>query len=110
MAIVSNIFSIVDMKIKEHGVSRVIQVKLVVGDMAGVEDMTMTSCFEIFAKNTPAEGARLVIEHVPIKAQCQKCGNEFTIIRWNFKCPDCGNMGIRIMSGKELYIESIEAE
>jgi Zn finger protein HypA/HybF (possibly regulating hydrogenase expression) len=110
MAMVSSIFEVLKDKIQEHGVNRVVQVKLIVGDMTGVEDMTMKACFEIFAEATPVEGACLVIEHVPIKAKCNICANEFEVNRHSFQCAYCGNTSANIISGKELYIDSIEAE
>jgi hydrogenase nickel incorporation protein HypA/HybF len=110
MTLVSSIFNIIKDKIKEYKINRVIQVKLMVGEMTGVEDMTMKACFELLAEATPAEGARLVIERIPIKAQCRFCGNEFIIRGWSYQCPDCCNTGVKIISGKELYIDSIEAE
>lgn len=110
MAMVSSIFSIIDDQIKEHGLSRVSEVNLVVGDLTGVEDMTMKACFELFAQYTPVEGAVLKIAHVPIKARCRKCGNEFSVQKMSYRCTTCGNESISIISGKELYIESIQGD
>lgn len=110
MALVSSIFNTINEKIREYKINRISQVKLMVGDMVGVEDITMRSCFELFAEATPAEGASLVIEHIPIRAQCRNCGHEYTARGWSFKCPECSSTGARIVSGKELYIDSIEAE
>lgn len=110
MAIVSSIFSIIEDQIKENGINRVSQVNLVVGDLTGVEDMTMKACFELFAQSTPVEGAVLKIEHVPIKARCRKCGNEFSVQKMMYRCTACGNERIGIISGKELYIESLQGE
>lgn len=109
-ALVSSIFDILNQKIKEYNVKQVKQVKLKVGDMTGVEDMTMKACFEVVAKDTPVEGAELVIERIPIKAQCKNCNNEFIVHGWDYKCPKCNETGVKIIEGKELYIESIEAE
>lgn len=110
MALVSSIFNVLNDKIQEHNINRVVQVKLMVGEMTGVEDMTMKACFELFAEATPVEGARLVIVRLPVKAQCRVCGNEFVTRGRIFQCPDCSNTGVRIISGKELYIDSIEVE
>jgi len=109
-ALVSSIFGILNEKIKEYNVNKVKQVKLMVGDMTGVEDMTMKSCFEIVAKDTPVEGADLIIQRIPVKAQCTNCNHEFIVHGWDYKCPQCNKTGVRIIAGKELYIESIEAE
>lgn len=105
-----SIFNVLKDQIQEHKIGRITQVKLVVGDMTGVEDMTMRSCFEMFAESTPVEGARLVIERIPIKARCLSCGNEFVTRGWSYQCPQCKNSRIDIIAGKELYIDSIEAE
>lgn len=61
LAMVRSIFKVINDKIKEHSVNRVLQVKLIVGELTGVEDMTMQACFEMYARETPVEGARLVI-------------------------------------------------
>lgn len=110
MAMISSIFNVINDKIKEYGINRVKQVKLVVGDMTGVEDNTMRACFELFAETTPVEGARLVIEHIPIKVRCRNCGNEYVASNMHFKCSSCGGSSINIITGKELYIDNIEAE
>lgn len=110
MALVSSIFNVVKEKIEEHKIKRVLQVKLMVGEMTGVEDITMKSCFELFAESTPVEGAKLVIERIPIKVQCKVCGNEFETRGLIIQCPDCKSTSFKIISGKELYIDSIEVE
>ena len=110
MAMVSSIFNVINDKIKEYGINKVKQVKLVVGEMTGVEDYTMKACFELFAEATPVEGALLVIERIPIKVKCRSCGNEYIASNMRFRCASCGGTNINIISGKELYIENIEAE
>lgn len=107
---VSSIFNIINDQIKENGIQRVLEVNLVVGDLTGVEDMTMKACFELFAQSTPVEGAVLKIEHVPIKARCRKCGNEFSIQKMMYRCTACGNESVSIISGKELYIDNMQVE
>ena len=110
LAMVRSIYNVINEKIKEHGVTRVIQVKLVVGELTGVEDMTMKSCFEMYVEATPVEGARLVIERVPVKVRCRICGNEYETKIPFSECAVCGNKSIKIISGKELYIDSLEVE
>lgn len=110
LAMVRSIYDVITEKIKEYDVNRVIQVKLVVGELTGVEDMTMKACFEMYVQATPVEGARLVIERVPIKVRCRVCGNEYVTKIPFSKCADCGNKSIQIISGKELYIDSLEVE
>jgi hydrogenase nickel incorporation protein HypA/HybF len=107
---VRSIYNVISDKIKEYGVNRVNQVKLVVGQLTGVEDETMKACFEMYVQGTPVEGAKLVIERVPIKVRCRICGNEYETKIPFSECAACGNKSMTIISGKELYIDSLEAE
>ena len=110
LAMVEGIYNVILEKIKEYGVKRVKQVKLVVGELTGVEDMTMKACFEMYVEATPIEGAELLIERVPIKVQCRVCGNEYETKIPFSECAVCKNKSIKIISGKELYINSLEVE
>ncbi len=110
LAMVRSIYNVITEKMKEHGATRVIQVKLIVGELTGVEDSVMKSCFEIYVHETPVEGARLVIERVPVKVRCRICGNEFETKIPFSDCAVCKSKSFQIISGKELYIESLEAE
>ena len=70
LTLVSSIYDVINEKIKEYSVNKVIQINLIVGELTCVEDMTMKACFEMYVQATPLEGAKLVIERVPIHARC----------------------------------------
>lgn len=110
LAMVRSIYNVINEQVKEHGASRVIQVKLTVGELTGVEDFTMQACFEMYVQGTPLEGAKLIINRVPIKVRCRICGNEYETKIPFSECSDCGNKSFQIVSGKELYIDSLEVE
>jgi hydrogenase nickel incorporation protein HypA/HybF len=110
LAMVEGIYNVLEEKIKEYGIKKVIRVRLVVGELTGVEDMTMKACFEMYVEATPVQGAELVIERVPIKVRCRVCGNEYETKIPFSECTVCKNKSFKIISGKELYIDSLEAE
>jgi len=110
MALVSGIFNILNEKIHELNLRRINKINLKVGDMVGVDDKTLKACFEVFAESTPAEDAELEIEHIPLRGKCGNCEMEFLLSNYRFQCPYCTESAIKIISGKGLYIESIEAE
>lgn len=110
LAMVRSIYGVITDKVKEYGASRVIQVKLVVGELTGVEDSVMRSCFEMYVEATPTAGAKLIIERTPIKLRCRVCGNEYETGIPFAACTACGNKSFLIISGKELYIDSLEVE
>lgn len=109
-ALVDNIFQILNLKIKELHLKKISQIKLVIGEMTNVEEMTMSACFEAFAKDTIAEGAQLIFERVPVRGQCRQCGQIFQVKNYKFICPECGNNAVEVISGREMYIDSLVAE
>ena len=110
LSLVYGICDVINQKVIEYGANRVVQVRIVAGELAGIEDLTMKSCFEMLALGSPAEGAEMIIERLPIKVRCRKCGNVYETVIPFSKCSDCGNESIEIISGNELYIDSIAVE
>jgi hydrogenase nickel incorporation protein HypA/HybF len=90
--------------------SRVVRVHLNVGKLAAVVPESLRFCFEIVAKETPAEGARLEIQELAVVAQCNGCDHQWEIESAVFSCPRCGSGAIDMLSGRELDIDSIELE
>jgi hydrogenase nickel incorporation protein HypA/HybF len=84
------------------------RVNLKVGKLAAIVPESLKFCFDIVAKDTPISGAKLVIEEVPVVAACNDCGAEWTITGPVFTCIKCKSGSIRILSGRELDIVSIE--
>lgn len=87
---------------------KVARVNLRVGKLAAVVADSLRFCFEIAAKETPLEDAKLGIEEIPVVARCKECAVEWTIQGPAFNCNACGSGQIEILSGRELNIESIE--
>lgn len=110
LSMVESIYEIIMEKVREYGINRVLQVRLVVGQLTGIEDGCIESCFAMYVEKTPIEGAELVIKRMPVKLKCRACGNEYETKIPFSPCPVCGNNSIRILSGRELYLDSLEAE
>jgi len=109
-AIVGSLFEIINRQVIKHHLQKVSLVRLKVGKLTAVEPMTLTACFEVFAEGTVVEGAELCIELVPIVGRCNECCLEFEIRNYDFYCPSCTSSTIEMISGKELYIDSLDAE
>lgn len=110
LSLVCSICDVINEKVAEFGASKVTSVKIVAGELCGIEDQTLKSCFELISEKTAAEGAEMIIQHLPIKVQCRNCGNEYETGIPFLKCPKCGNDSIKIISGNEFYIDSISVE
>ena len=88
--------------------SRVVKVNLTVGKLAAVVPDSLRFCFEVATQDTPLAGAKLIIDEKDVVAQCNECHNKWTIEGPAFSCPACSSGKIKILSGRELDIQSIE--
>ncbi len=88
--------------------SRVEKIHLKVGKLSSVLPDSLRFCFKIISEDTPLDGARLIIEEIPVVAVCSDCNNRWTISEPVFQCKNCNSGSIQIISGRELDIDSIE--
>jgi hydrogenase nickel incorporation protein HypA/HybF len=88
--------------------ARVDKVNLRIGKLAAVVPDSLRFCFDIAAKDSALDGAKLHIEEIPVVARCNDCQVEWTIEQAVFRCEKCGGGALEILSGRELDIESIE--
>ncbi len=93
---------------KKVNAERVGRINLVVGEMSGIVDQCVEFYFEFLSKDTIASDAVLSFRNVPMKARCRNCGELFIPKEFDWSCPKCQNNNMEIVSGNELYIESIE--
>ena len=87
---------------------KVAQVNLKVGKLAAVVPQSLRFCFDIAARETPAEGAHLEIQEIAVLARCHSCGHQWEVAEAVFTCPQCRSGSIEMLSGRELDIDSIE--
>ena len=83
-------------------------VRLRIGRLTTVVPETLDMMFSVVSEGTCLEGARLDVEVVPARAVCGGCGGSFELDRPVFLCPKCDGERIRIVSGSEMTIESVE--
>ena len=110
MSIAMSVIDAVIEKARLEGCSLVTEIDLVVGQLAGVQIESLKFCFSAAAKNTPAEGAELLIEEREGSGLCEECGARFAIDSFHTKCPVCGLFRVRVVSGEELSVRSITIE
>jgi hydrogenase nickel incorporation protein HypA/HybF len=84
-------------------------VNLRVGALRQVVPDTLATAFELTARETPCEGARLVQELVPAVLHCPMCSHEWAPQEPDFRCFACHAPAV-VIAGRELEVESIEVE
>lgn len=108
LAIVESIVEIVQQEMQANNLQRVERIVLRIGEMRQVVPEAMHFGFECVTKDTPLEGAELIIQNVPVMGKCANCGTEFQYKNWLDNCPKCQHPVIKIISGKELEIVEFE--
>jgi hydrogenase nickel incorporation protein HypA/HybF len=86
---------------------KVESLNLRIGKLSSVVPHSLTFCFGIITKDTPLEHARLNIEMVPVVIRCDTCGRQWEADTPVFRCPDCENGQVRLISGREIDIDSL---
>ena len=100
--------AVVDTALRHAEDRRVLLVTLRVGQLRQVIPDSLAFYFEIVARDTLVEGARLEQVVVPVRMRCDDCAHE-----WEpdvmFRCPECDGVG-EVLAGDELEVDSIEVE
>ncbi len=110
LSIVASLFETLEEKAKDNKAKKIISVRLKVGALSGVVPEFLKTAFDIFKKNTIADEAELLIEKVPLKVKCQKCGAEIVKDDFVFICEKCASRELKTLAGTELLLEKIEME
>jgi len=114
MSIAQSLIDIIEQEMAKHNVTRLHKVKVMHGRLANVVPEALQFAWQALTSDTPLAGAELTMEEVPLRVRCRKCGVEFEPDEASLllmTCPQCGEeLGHEVLSGKELYIENLEAE
>lgn len=102
--------AVVGTVVKHAGGRPVGVVNLRVGRLRQVVPDTLEFYFELVARGTVCEGARLEQEIVDASLRCGLCEREWEIKIPAFRCPTCGGSNVAVASGDEFEVESIEIE
>jgi hydrogenase nickel incorporation protein HypA/HybF len=79
-----------------------------IGPLSGVVPEALEFAFEVVARGTMAEAARLEIERVPIVCHCAACAREFEAADMLCECPECHQPSSEIRRGREMHLMSVE--
>jgi hydrogenase nickel incorporation protein HypA/HybF len=101
--------AVLDTVLKHADGRRVTVVSLRIGHLRQVVPDSLAFYFELVARETLCEGARLEQELVPALLRCEGCEREWDPEDAWFRCTGCGGPG-EVIAGNELEVESIEVE
>jgi hydrogenase nickel incorporation protein HypA/HybF len=102
--------AIVNTVVKHAAGRRVSVVTMRVGALRQVVPDTLEFYFGFVARDTVCEGARLDQQLVPALLRCEGCEREWELDMPLFRCEACGGTDVKVISGDEFEVESIEVE
>ncbi|MCR5792478.1 MAG: hydrogenase maturation nickel metallochaperone HypA [Lachnospiraceae bacterium] len=112
-AVTQSIIDIVVDKMKAEKVTRVDSITLVIGMMHDYETHWIEHYYNELSAGTPAHGAVIKIEKVPISFKCRECGKNFTLDVFKDRemvCKHCKSEKYDMVTGREFYIKEMEID
>jgi len=95
---------------EKHGAKRVTAAYLVIGENTGIIPGCVQMYFDMIAKDTMAEGARLHVQVQKSEMHCEHCGKNFIRPLFSFECPTCGQLGSPTEIGNAFYVDRVELD
>ena len=109
-AIVESALDLIFEKAEEHHLQKINRITAKVGRLSGALPEALEFAFECLSKGTITEGAEFVIERIEATAECGPCGISFPVMHVHTVCPQCGGIDNKLLTGYELYIDTIEGD
>jgi hydrogenase nickel incorporation protein HypA/HybF len=100
--------SIVDAIERRAGDRSVARVRVRVGRLHHVHADAFDLSFAVAAMGTIAEDATAELVLLPVRARCGDCDATWECEEVPLGCHRCGSVGIELVGGDELVLESIE--
>lgn len=64
--------------------------------------------WEIVARDTVCEDARLELTEIDARLECQDCAHAWEPLIPAFRCPSCASARVAVIAGEELEIDYLE--
>ena len=108
--------SVLDFAQKQR-VTKVVRVRLAVGELTCVQSEQLKFCYQSVTNETPLADSELEIETILARVNCPKCGYEGPPKYWmhsladtplaTLQCPTCGGM-VEAIAGHECAIKTVQ--
>ena len=95
---------------RDAGKDRITHIALTVGELTDIQDFALEFAFEALSPQTMAAGAALAVTYIAPESRCTACGKVYGHDRFTMLCPACGSFEVQQLRGRELQIDTIEAD
>ena len=109
-SITQSILSIALKEAEKASATKITKVNLTIGELSGIVDECVEFYFNLLSQDTLAAGASLRFHRIPTRLRCRHCATTFSPDNPDWVCPNCRELKVEIISGRECYVESIEVD
>lgn len=108
LSLLQSMLDIIAAEAKTQVFSRVLTIRVEVGTLSCVQAEALRFGFDVAARGTLAENARLEIITVPGQAWCWDCATVVSIHELGAPCPLCGQTRLQVRGGDHLRVLDLE--
>ncbi len=108
MAIAQSILELVEEHAQKDHFDRVRTLRIAIGALSHVDPTALEFGFEVVARGTVADGAKLVIERPAGIGYCTDCCKTIAVERLGDPCPSCSGFKWMVTAGDDMRVVDLE--
>lgn len=109
-SLVTSLLQQVDDLVVANGGGRVVELRIEVGPLSGIEPSLLTEAFHRLRPRTSSADASLIVEFVKLTYRCRSCGREQATAELRFICDCCDGDDVDVVAGDGVVLQSISLE
>jgi hydrogenase nickel incorporation protein HypA/HybF len=110
LAVTESILNIAVQHAQQQQATRVTDLYLVIGRLSSIVDDSIQFYWDMITEDTLCAGSKLHFQRVAAELTCQDCHNTYTLNGDLSPCPACGSARVKVISGDQFFLDSIEIE
>ena len=108
LGIVVKIAESAEMTAREHGIDKVTDVALEIGEVSGIVPHYLTDCWDYYRKKTEIlKDSTLTVTIKEAVTFCEDCEKTYETVVYGKKCPNCGSEKTYLVCGNDCIIKEI---
>ncbi len=110
LSVTQSLVNIANAEGEKVNAKRVTKIKMVLGAFSGLVPACIQEYFDLLSEGCICEKAKLEFTRIPAIIECEKCGKKTELTHFRLVCGGCGSRHVKLIQGREFYIESLEVE
>lgn len=102
--------TLLELALKNAEGKRIVAVNLLLGEFSDERPEAIQFHWENISKGTQAEGAQLLFRPAQAEMKCLDCEAVFHPKDEEAECPNCNGYRVKLLSGDDVRLESIDVE